>query len=94
MGFAQGRFRLWLKQEVQPMKITLSDDRRAEFLNSLRALFEDEFDEPLSEFRANAVLDLFLKVLGPSVYNQAVQDVRAHLQTKLDDLDGEIYADE
>ena len=33
------------------MQITLSDERRAEFLNSLRSLFEDEFDEPLSEFR-------------------------------------------
>lgn len=76
------------------MKITLHDDRRAEFLIALRALFEDEFDEPLSEFRADAVLDLFLKVLGPSVYNQAVQDVRAHLQVKLDDLDAEIHADE
>lgn len=76
------------------MNITLHDDRRAEFIRALRALFEDEFDEPLSEFRADAVLDLFLKVLGPSVYNQAVQDVRAHLQGKLDDLDGEVYADE
>ncbi len=76
------------------MQITLNDERRAEFVQSLRSLFEDEFDEPLSEFRADAVLDLFLKVLGPSVYNQAVQDVRAYLQGKLDDLDGEIYADE
>jgi uncharacterized protein (DUF2164 family) len=31
--------------------------------------------------------------LGPAVYNQAVQDVRAHLQTKLDDLDGEVHAE-
>ena len=76
------------------MKITLNEERRAEFVGALRTLFEDEFDEPLSAFRADAVLDLFLKVLGPSVYNQAVQDVRTHLQVKLDDLDGEIYADE
>jgi len=75
------------------MHITLSDDRKAEFVRELRTLFEDEFDEPLSEFRADAILTLFLKTLGPSVYNQAVQDVRTHLQTKLDDLDGEVYAD-
>ncbi len=75
------------------MQITLSDDRRTEFLRELGSLFADDFDEPLSEFRANAVLDLFLKTLGPAVYNQAVQDVRAHLQVRLDDLEGEVYAD-
>lgn len=75
------------------MQISLSEDRRSDFLRELGALFADEFDEPLSDFRAEAVLALFLKTLGPAVYNQAVQDVRAHLQVKLDDLEGEVYAD-
>ncbi len=76
------------------MRIDLSDQRQADFKLKLQALFRDEFDEPLSDFRADEVLKLFLTTLGPAVYNQAVQDVRAHLQMKLDDLDGEIYADE
>lgn len=75
------------------MQISLSEDRRSDFLRELGALFADEFDEPLSDFRAEAVLALFLKTLGPAVYNQAVQDVRANLQVKLDDLEGEVYAD-
>jgi len=75
------------------MQISLSEDRRSDFLRELGALFADEFDEPLSDFRAEAVLALFLKTLGPAVYNQAVQDVRAHLQVRLDDLEGEVYAD-
>jgi len=75
------------------MQIELSDDRRADFKEQLQSMFRDEYDEALSEFRADAILELFLKSLGPAVYNQAVQDVRAHLQSKLDDLDGEIYAD-
>ena len=76
------------------MRIDLSDQRQTDFKLKLQALFRDEFDEPLSDFRADEVLKLFLTTLGPAVYNQAVQDVRAHLQMKLDDLDGEIYADE
>jgi len=76
------------------MRIDLSDQRKTEFKDRLQCLFRDEFDEPLSDFRADEVLKLFLSTLGPAVYNQAVQDVRAHLQGKLDDLDGEIYADE
>jgi uncharacterized protein (DUF2164 family) len=75
------------------MKIELDDQRRAEVIARLRALFGEEFDEPLSEFQANRVLELFMMTLCPAVYNQAVQDVRAHLQTKLDDLDGDIYVD-
>lgn len=75
------------------MQIDLSEDRKAEFKGRLQALFRDDFDESLSDYRADAVLSLFFTTLGPAVYNQAVQDVRAHLQVKLDDLEGEVYAD-
>ena len=74
-------------------KLVLSDHRRARLIGYLQTLFETEFDEPLSEFRAAEILDLMLKHLGPDVYNQAVQDVRAHLQNRLDDLEGEVYLD-
>ncbi len=75
------------------MQIKLSDEKRAEFTEQLQSMFQSEFDEALSEYRADAIVELFLKSLGPGVYNQAVQEVRAHLQSKLDDLDGEVYAD-
>lgn len=75
-------------------QITLSDERHERLIGQLQTLYAAEFDETLSEFRAGQVLDLMLKTLGPGIYNQAVQDVRAHLQTKLDDLDGEVYVDD
>ncbi len=75
------------------MKINLSDDRQTDFKTQLQALFREEFDEPLSDFRADEVLKLVLTTLGPAVYNQAVQDVRAHLRGKLDDLEGDVYAE-
>lgn len=75
-------------------QITLSEDRRARLTGQLQSLFQTEFDETLSTFRAEQILELMLKTLGPGIYNQAVQDVRAHLQTKLDDLDGEVYVDD
>ncbi|MHA7899473.1 MAG: DUF2164 domain-containing protein [Henriciella sp.] len=74
--------------------IRLSDERRTRLVGQLQTLFQAEFDESLSEFRAEQVLDLMLTTLGPGIYNQAVQDVRAHLQSKLDDLDGEVYVDD
>ncbi|MFT3722628.1 MAG: DUF2164 domain-containing protein [Hyphomonadaceae bacterium] len=75
------------------MPVRLDPARRQRASARLQKLFSSEFDETLSEFRAEAVIDLMLETLGPAIYNQAVHDVRAHLQGKLDDLDGEVFAD-
>lgn len=75
-------------------QILLSDDRKDALVRDIQASFMSEFDETISDFRAGQILDLMVAALGPAIYNQAVQDVRAHLQIKLDDLDGEIYVDQ
>jgi uncharacterized protein (DUF2164 family) len=76
------------------MTVVLDDDRRAQLIAELQALYLDSFDEQMSAFRAEQVLDFFLGSLGPQVYNQAVKDARAFFQQKLDDLDGEVYEPE
>ncbi len=76
------------------MALEIDDDRKSALQDKLAIMFRDEFDENLSDFRASQILDLVLKVVGPTVYNQAVQDVRAYFQTRLDDLDGDVYLDE
>lgn len=70
----------------------LDDARRAVIRSRLKEHFADEFEEALSDFRADGLIDLFLREAGPAIYNQAVTDVRAHLQDKLDDLDAEVFA--
>ncbi len=75
------------------MKITLDEERRAGLRRALQAHYRVEFDEALSDFKSETLLDVVLAAVAPEVYNQAVQDVRAHLQAKLDDLDGEVYMD-
>lgn len=72
----------------------LSDERRAELRGGLIALFADEFDEELSPFRADAVIDHLLRHLGVTVYNQAIQDARAWMAERLDDLDAEFHEPE
>lgn len=78
----------------QPMRIKLSDDARAQLTDAVGRLFADEFDRELSEFQAKRLIDFFVRRLGAPVYNQAIQDARGFLQTKLDDLDGEFYEPE
>ena len=75
------------------MDIKLDPARRQRATAQLQLLFSKEFDEKLSDFRAEKVVDLMLRTLGPAIYNQGVQDARTHLQSKLDDLEGEVYAD-
>jgi uncharacterized protein (DUF2164 family) len=76
---------------ASPLRIRLADERRERMLRSVRRFFADELDVDLGEFAAGRALDFFVKELGAPVYNQAIQDVRAHLQGKLDDLEGEFY---
>ena len=74
-----------------PMRIRLSDDRRARLLRAIRQHFVDEFDEPISDFRAEGLLDFFVRELGPPVYNQGVRDASSYIQEKLTDIEGEVY---
>ncbi len=76
------------------MSLKLDDDRRGRMIESLRGIYLQEFEEELSAFRAELLLDFFLDTIGPQIYNQAVQDARAYMQRKLDDLDGEVFVAE
>jgi len=74
-----------------PQRIHLAPERRSTLLAALQLHFEDEFDQPLSAFRGDGLIDFFLRHLGPPVYNQGVKDATGYLQGKLADLEGEIH---
>lgn len=76
------------------MRIQLSPDRRAALLQALKRYVAEEFEEPVSDFRAEALLDFFVRELGPPVYNQGVRDAAAFLQAKLADIEGDVYEPE
>lgn len=74
-----------------PMRIRLSAERRATLLGAIKRYFSDEFDELMSDYRAEGLLDFFVRELGPPVYNQGVRDACGYLQAKLTDIEGDIY---
>jgi len=82
------------RSSASPMRIKLSEERRDRLVADIRGLFASEFDRELSDFQANQLLDFFVRHLGAPVYNQAIQDARAALQAKLDDIEGEFYEPE
>lgn len=75
-------------------KLALTPERRQNLVDELRRMSARDFDMPLSEFQAGEVVDRMTALIGPAIYNEAVQDVRLHLQRRLDDLDGEVFIDE
>lgn len=76
------------------MRIKLSDDRKADLHRLLTEFYRENFDEDLSEFRAEQLLSFFIRQLGPPIYNQAITDARAFMFDKLEDLDAEYYEPE
>jgi len=76
------------------MALTLDPTRREDLVRRLQGFFQEDFDEEISSFRAEQVLDFFLEALGPAVYNQAVHDARQFMLQRLDDLDGEVHEPE
>lgn len=75
-------------------KLTLSPERRQRLIDELSKLASQDFDIALSPFQAGELVDRMTALIGPAVYNEAVQDVRLHLQRRLDDLDGEVFVDD
>ena len=73
------------------MRIKLSAERRALLVREIKKHFSAEFDETLSDFRCEALLDFFVRELGPPVYNQGVRDAAGFMQAKLADIEGDVY---
>ena len=76
------------------MRIVLSEEGRQRLVSAIQQFSVEELDREISDFQARRLIDFFVRQLGAPVYNQAIRDARAFLQTKLDDLDGEFYEPE
>lgn len=76
---------------TSPLRISLSAERRSMLVEAIQRHFEAEFDEPLSDFRAEQLLDFFVAELGPPAYNQGVRDASGYIQDKLADIEGDVF---
>ena len=77
-----------------PMRIELSEERRADLVGAVQSYFRDRHGEEIGELKASLLVDFFVARLGPPVYNQAIRDAHGFLQDKLVDLEGEFYEPE
>lgn len=66
---------------------------RAEAVASLQRYFRENLDSALGELPASLLLSFFLEEVGPVVYNQAIADAQAAVQSHVADLHGVLFAD-
>jgi len=69
------------------MKIKLSPQQKTLLRQKLIVMFRDDFDEELSDFKADQILDAFIEKLGPGIYNAAIEDMKIYLMNRIEDID-------
>ena len=69
------------------MKLNISTQQKAVLHHKLIALYMDLFDEELSDFKAEQILDAFIEKLGPSIYNAAIGDMKQFMFNQLEDIE-------
>ncbi len=64
------------------MKINLSQEGRADAIASIQRYFDENLPEPIGELPASLLLNFFIEEIGPVVYNQAIADAQARMQSR------------
>ena len=69
------------------MEIKLSPSQKDELRHKVVAIYFDAFDEEISDFKADQLLDAFLEQLAPAIYNTALQDMKQFMFNRLEDME-------
>jgi uncharacterized protein (DUF2164 family) len=76
------------------MEIKLKKNVEEQLVGSLRRYWKQEEGEDLGELRAQTFLKFILEEVGPSVYNQAIEDAQSYMQEKATEMEISCYAEE
>ncbi|MCB0719264.1 MAG: DUF2164 domain-containing protein [Bacteroidetes bacterium] len=76
------------------MAIELKKDDYDEAIASIQAYAAENFDEPMGNIAAGALLDFVLAEVGPSIYNLGVKAAQERIQARAMDLDIELQEEE
>lgn len=76
------------------MAIKLKSEVEEQLIGSLRRYWKQEEDEDLGELRARLFLKFIIEEVGPTIYNQAIQDAQEYMQEKASEMEISCYAEE
>jgi uncharacterized protein (DUF2164 family) len=80
-------------QTYVDMIIEFSKQQRADASAFFKRYFRENMPEPIGDLAADMMLNYILEEIGPVIYNRAVADAQARMQQRVQDLDGELYAE-
>ncbi|MCK5787205.1 MAG: DUF2164 domain-containing protein [Candidatus Sabulitectum sp.] len=75
-----------------PGDVEISLEEREALIRDITVFFDEQFEQEVSSFRAEMMLDYFLEKLSPVVYNSAIVDARAFLAERLEDMEATLFA--
>lgn len=70
----------------------LSPEQKKKLQEEIIYFFQEERDEELGIIGAETVLDFFLDVLGETIYNKALDDVKLWLTRMAENAESDYYA--
>ena len=73
--------------------IELNALARQDATASLQRYFQEELQEEFGALPASNLLNYILEEIGPAIYNKAVADAQARVQSRTAELDAELYLD-
>lgn len=76
------------------MPIELSKESRQQAITSIQSFSAANMEERMGNIAAAALLDFFLEEVAPCVYNRAVIDLQARIQSRVLELDAELLQEE
>lgn len=76
------------------MTIKINKDTEEHLLASLQRYCAQNFDDDIGTLKARLLLDFCLREIGPSIYNQAVQDAQAVMLDKINEVEHSCYETE
>jgi uncharacterized protein (DUF2164 family) len=76
------------------MTIELSKETRKAAVTSIERYFDANMEEKIGNMTADALLQFFIEEIGPCIYNKAVSDVQSRMQSRIMELDAEVYEEE
>lgn len=71
--------------------IRFSKEERAVIVEKIKGYFERELDMEIGGFDAEFLLEFFSGEIGPYYYNRGLQDARAVIESKLENIADALY---
>jgi uncharacterized protein (DUF2164 family) len=76
------------------MTIEIPKQAHANAVASIKRYFHENMPEPIGDMPAGLLLNFFIEEIGPLIYNRAIADAQEHMQQRILDLSGELYAEQ